>query len=135
MPLHPLRLSHLFLFLLLTFFATLQRDAEPDDSEMSATPKLFSPIKVGDVTLQHRVAMAPLTRFRADSAHVHGDLAVEYYKQRGSTPGTLLITEATFISQKAGGYGNVPGIWNDKQVAAWKRVRRRAVFSHRGRRN
>ena len=96
---------------------------------MSApTPKLFTPIKVGTATLQHRVAMAPLTRFRADSGHVHGDLAVEYYEQRASTPGTLLITEATFISQKAGGYANVPGIWNDKQVAAWKRVRA-AFFS------
>ena len=81
-----------------------------------------SPIKVGDVTLQHRVAMAPLTRFRADSAHVHGDLAVEYYKQRGSTPGTLLITEAVPIVPQAVSYANVPGIWNERQIFAWKKV-------------
>ena len=92
-------------------------------ASLPSVSKLFSPTKVGNCDLKHRVAMAPLTRFRANRAHVHGDLAVEYYAQRATVPGTLLITEATFISQKAGGYNNVPGIWNDEQVAAWKRVR------------
>jgi NADPH2 dehydrogenase len=46
----------------------------------------------------------------------------EYYEQRGSVPGTLLITEATFISPKAGGYSNAPGIHNAAQIKAWKAV-------------
>lgn len=66
--------------------------------------------------------MAPLTRYRADKEHVHGPLAVDYYSQRASTPGTLLITEATFIAPRAGGMDNVPGIWSDEQIAAWKKV-------------
>lgn len=37
-------------------------------------------------------------------------------------PGTLLITEATFITAKAGGYANVPGIYSQKQIAAWKEI-------------
>ena len=91
---------------------------------MSApTPKLFTPIKVGTATLQHRVAMAPMTRYRADDKHVHTDLGVEHYRQRSAVPGTMIITEATFIDARAGGYNNVPGIWNDAQVAAWKKVR------------
>ncbi|KAF8501857.1 hypothetical protein BU17DRAFT_102187 [Hysterangium stoloniferum] len=89
---------------------------------MSSSSSLFSPIKVGRSQLLHRVAMAPLTRYRADDNHVHNDLAVEYYAQRASTPGTLLITEATFVSEKAGGYDNVPGLYNAAQVDAWKRV-------------
>ncbi|OCH84792.1 NADH:flavin oxidoreductase/NADH oxidase [Obba rivulosa] len=87
-----------------------------------AAPKLFQPIQVGDIQLKHRVVLAPLTRFRADKSHTHGDLAVEYYSQRGSTPGTLLISEGAFISAKAGGYSNVPGLWTDAQLAAWKKV-------------
>ena len=101
----------------------------------TATATLFTPLKLGSLSLAHRIVLAPMTRLRADEQHVPTSLATDFYSQRGSTPGTLLITEATFISQKAGGYGNVPGIWNDKQVAAWKRVRRRAAFSHHGRRN
>ncbi|KZT64155.1 NADH:flavin oxidoreductase/NADH oxidase [Daedalea quercina L-15889] len=91
---------------------------------MSTTvvPKLFQPVKVGQHWLTHRVVLAPLTRYRANKAHVHGDLAVTYYGQRASIPGTLLITEATFISARAGGYDNIPGIWNDEQVEGWKRV-------------
>ena len=86
------------------------------------TPTLFSPIKVGNVQLEHRVVLAPLTRFRADEKHVHSDLAVDYYKQRASTPGSLLIAEANFIAPQASGYANVPGIWNEQQIAAWKKV-------------
>ncbi|KAJ6504639.1 hypothetical protein C8R47DRAFT_1103060 [Mycena vitilis] len=43
-------------------------------------------------------------------------------EQRGSTPGTLLTTEASVIALRAGGYGNVSGIWSDEQIAAWKKV-------------
>lgn len=89
---------------------------------MATAPSLFAPLNLGRVRLSSRLAMAPLTRFRADDAHVHTHLAVEYYAQRASVPGTLLITEATFISPRASGYSNVPGIYNSAQVAAWKRV-------------
>ncbi|KAI0779323.1 NADH:flavin oxidoreductase/NADH oxidase [Fomes fomentarius] len=87
-----------------------------------ATPALFRPIQVGDVTLAHRVVLAPQTRVRADAAHVPTDLVREFYKQRASVPGTLLITEAAFIAPKAGIQAFAPGIWNDEQVAAWKKV-------------
>lgn len=86
---------------------------------------LFAPVKIGTMQLQHRVVMAPLTRYRASDAHVPTDMMVEYYTQRANTPGTLLITEATFIARKAGGLGNVPGIWSKEQADGWKKVRRR----------
>ncbi|KAF2143518.1 uncharacterized protein K452DRAFT_225490 [Aplosporella prunicola CBS 121167] len=84
--------------------------------------KLFTPITVGATPLGHRVAMAPLTRFRATDAHVPTDLMVQYYAQRAAVPGTLLIAEATDISPRSGGYANTPGIWTDEQCAAWKKV-------------
>jgi NADPH2 dehydrogenase len=90
-------------------------------------PKLFQPIRVGTTNLQHRVVMAPMARFRADVQYVPGPLAVEYYKQRTSVPGTLVITEATTIAPRAGGYARMPGIWNDEQIAAWKPVRRISI--------
>uniref|UniRef100_A0A0W0F3U6 NADH:flavin oxidoreductase/NADH oxidase N-terminal domain-containing protein n=1 Tax=Moniliophthora roreri TaxID=221103 RepID=A0A0W0F3U6_MONRR len=89
---------------------------------IAAKSKLFQPIKVGDMQLKHRAVLAPLTRFRADDKHVPLPIVKEYYTQRASQPGTLLITEATFIHPKAGGYANVPGIWSDAQIEAWKEV-------------
>ncbi|KAJ7437462.1 hypothetical protein B0H11DRAFT_2294323 [Mycena galericulata] len=87
-----------------------------------ANSKLFQPIRLGDITLKHRIIMAPLTRIRADKNHVPLPHVREYYEQRASVPGTLLITEATFIAARAGGYDNVPGIWSDEQIMAWKQV-------------
>ena len=89
---------------------------------MSAS-KLFQSVRVGDITLAHRVVLAPLTRFRhTDLTHVALPNVKEYYAQRGSTPGTLLISEATFIAPQAGGYKNAPGIWSDEQIKGWKEV-------------
>ncbi|KZW03110.1 NADH:flavin oxidoreductase/NADH oxidase family protein [Exidia glandulosa HHB12029] len=87
-----------------------------------STAPLFEPVRVGDLTLQHRVAMAPLTRMRGDDNHVPSPHAAEYYAQRASTPGTLLISEATFIAERAGGYKGVPGIYSEAQIEAWKKI-------------
>lgn len=86
-------------------------------------PKLFTPIQAGRVRLAHRVVLAPLTRGRANAQHVHSELAAEYYAQRASVPGTLLITEGTVIAAKATGVPFVPGVWTDEQIAAWRKVR------------
>lgn len=86
--------------------------------------KLFQPITVGDLILHHRVVVAPLTRFRNNSDHVPLPPAAEYYAQRASVRGTLIITEATFIAAKAGGYAHAPGIYTLEQVDAWRKVSR-----------
>ncbi|KIJ49059.1 hypothetical protein M422DRAFT_161606 [Sphaerobolus stellatus SS14] len=87
-----------------------------------AQTALFKPVKVGRLALQHRIVLAPLTRLRATDKHVHLDMAAEYYAQRGSTPGTLLISEATYVSQRSGGMANVPGLYTQEQIDAWKKV-------------
>jgi NADPH2 dehydrogenase len=84
--------------------------------------KLFKPLRVGNITLQNRIAMAPLTRFRSDDAHVPLPMVADYYEQRASTPGTLLISEATFMSHASVGYESVPGIYNQAQIDGWKKV-------------
>lgn len=88
---------------------------------VTSTPHLFQPISVGTTNLKHRVVMAPLTRFRSPN-HVPNNLVAEYYGQRASVEGTLLISEATLISPEAGGYDNVPGIWSQDQIAGWNKV-------------
>ncbi|KAI8969199.1 hypothetical protein BDF20DRAFT_150367 [Mycotypha africana] len=83
--------------------------------------KAFSPIQVGHHQLQHRIVLAPLTRFRATLEAVPSELMVEYYAQR-STLGGLLITEATFIDELAGNYKQAPGIYTQEQMEGWKKV-------------
>ena len=84
---------------------------------------LFTPLQVGRVTLSHRIVLTPLSRSRANKDHVHTDLGVEYYAQRSSVPGSLLITEGTVIHPMAGTWFHAPYIYTDSQVQAWKKVR------------
>ncbi|KAJ7067752.1 hypothetical protein B0H15DRAFT_940643 [Mycena belliarum] len=88
-----------------------------------SSSQLFKPLQVGTVSLQHRIILAPLTRLKATAEHVPFlPLVAEYYGQRASRPGTLLITEATFIAARAGGYPHIPGIWSPAQIEAWRAV-------------
>lgn len=84
--------------------------------------KLFNSLRVGKNELGHRVVHAPTTRFRALEDHTPSDLQLQYYDDRTKIPGSLVVTEAMFISPEAGLYENVPGIWNEKQVEAWKKI-------------
>jgi N-ethylmaleimide reductase len=81
---------------------------------------LFDPLTVGDVTLNNRVIMAPLTRMRAGAGGVPHALNATYYAQRASAG--LIISEATQISQQGQGYPATPAIYTDAHVAGWKFV-------------
>ncbi|KAE8162550.1 hypothetical protein BDV40DRAFT_264920 [Aspergillus tamarii] len=84
--------------------------------------QLFEPLHIGTITLNHRVVMAPLTRLRADEHHVPLPMSTNYYEQRASVPGTLLIAEATLISAAAGGVPHAPGLFTESQIQAWKKI-------------
>ena len=82
---------------------------------------LFTPVKIGDLTLPNRIALAPLTRNRAiDPNTVPSPLAPLYYTQRAAAG--LLITEASQISQQGQGYAWTPGCFSEPQVEAWRKV-------------
>jgi N-ethylmaleimide reductase len=81
---------------------------------------LWNPVKLGNITLPHRFAMAPMTRSRAKPDGTPGDLAAEYYAQRASLG--LIITEGTQPSDDGQGYTTTPGIYTDAHVAGWKKV-------------
>ena len=83
-------------------------------------PSLFDPIQLGAIAAPNRILMAPLTRGRATRDHVPTDMMIEYYRQRAGAG--LIITEATGISAEGLGWPYAPGIWNDEQVAGWKKV-------------
>jgi N-ethylmaleimide reductase len=89
--------------------------------EMSTTNiALFSPTTIGSIEVANRIAMAPLTRSRADRNGVHTPLAAEYYRQRASAG--LIVSEATNISRQGRGYAFTPGIYTDAHVEAWRHV-------------
>lgn len=82
---------------------------------------LFDPLNLGDVLLNNRIIMAPLTRMRSrQPGNVPYALNAEYYAQRASAG--LIISEATQISALGQGYPATPGIHSQGQVEGWKLV-------------
>ena len=85
-------------------------------------PSLFSPLQVGPYQLNHRLALAPLTRMRAEKPGLSPrPLNAEYYAQR-ATQGGLLIAEASPVMATGFGSPGVPGIYTAQQVAGWRKV-------------
>ncbi|CAI6013776.1 unnamed protein product [Clonostachys chloroleuca] len=90
--------------------------------KVPADSKLLQPIKIGNTQLQHRIALAPLTRYRNDENHIVNSFAQRYYGERAATPGTLITSEATGVSLQDAGRPHGPAIATDEQQAAWKEV-------------
>ncbi|MFC7359346.1 alkene reductase [Nocardioides astragali] len=81
---------------------------------------LWTPHALGDMSLPHRLVMAPMTRDRSTQEGVPTELNAEYYAQRASH--ALIITEGTQPSADGQGYLLTPGIHNDEQIAGWRTV-------------
>ena len=83
-------------------------------------PSLLDPLQLGDLKLPNRVIMAPLTRLRGTIDNVPTPIMADYYRQRASAG--LIISEGTPISPQGVGYSQVPGLWSQQQVEAWKPI-------------
>lgn len=101
---------------------------EPPGTGHGAVPEvdfekmpLLSPLQLGRFKLSHRVVHGPLTRCRSYGCVPQPSHAALYYAQR-TTPGGLLIAEATGVSDTSNGYPHTPGIWTQEQVEAWKLI-------------
>jgi N-ethylmaleimide reductase len=91
---------------------------ETEKREMST---LFDPVQIGDLHLNNRIFMAPLTRMRSKQpGNIPQALNAEYYAQRSSAG--LIISEATQISPLGQGYPATPGIHTSEQIEGWKLV-------------
>jgi len=82
---------------------------------------LFSPIKLGQYQLEHRIVMAPLTRMRSGKGDVPNQLMRDYYSQRASKGG-FVVSEATVVSPNGNGYLGAPGIYSDGQIPGWRKI-------------
>lgn len=82
--------------------------------------KLLETSQIGNQPIKNKMAMAPMTRSRADQNGIVSDLTVLYYSQRADAG--LIISEAINISEQALGSPFTPGIYSADQITAWKKV-------------
>ncbi|MYN06528.1 alkene reductase [Pseudoduganella aquatica] len=88
---------------------------------MQSIPQLSAPLTLGDITLPHRIVMAPMTRARSSQpGDVPNALNAAYYAQRASA--ALIVSEASQVSPQGKGYSFTPGIYSEEQVRGWRLV-------------
>ena len=80
---------------------------------------LFTPFKLGRLTLPNRVVMSPMTRSRAPG-NLPSERTARYYAAR-ATAG-LIVTEGTSPSPNGLGYARIPGSYSKEQGAGWRLV-------------
>ncbi len=85
--------------------------------------KLFRPIKVGQLELANRIAMAPMSRYFCADGVPHEKVSA-YYSRRALNHVGLIITEATYIGHPtAPSYEGVPNFYGEAALAGWAKVR------------
>jgi N-ethylmaleimide reductase len=89
-------------------------------SKDSMTSILWQPIDLGAIHLEHRLAMAPMTRARSTPKGVPTEMNATYYAQRASM--AVIISEGTQPSEDGQGYPLTPGIFNSAQIEGWRGV-------------
>ncbi|CAN6654330.1 NADPH dehydrogenase 3 [Trichomonascus vanleenenianus] len=82
--------------------------------------KLFSPLRLTDeISLDHRVVLAPMTRYRCVDRKP-SSMVAQYYSQRASKR-ALLISEATFVTGECGSHPDAPSMIPET-LDGWKHV-------------
>lgn len=90
---------------------------------MNTYSRLFTPFRLGSLTLPNRIALAPMTRTSAEASGLANDRMVRYYTRFAEGGFGLIITEGTYPDlAHSQAYANQPGIADEQQAASWKPV-------------
>ncbi|HEX7752125.1 MAG TPA: bifunctional salicylyl-CoA 5-hydroxylase/oxidoreductase [Novosphingobium sp.] len=90
-------------------------------------PPMFLPFRLREMEMRNRVVMSPMAMYSAVDG-VPDDFHLVHYGARALGGAGLIITEMTCISPEGRITPGCTGIWNDEQVAAWRRI---TDFVHR----
>lgn len=84
---------------------------------------LFETVKLGNVTLDNRIGVAPMTRTSATEEGLATEEMLSYYTKFARGGFGLVITEGVYTDDKySQGYLNQPGIINSEQIQAWRKI-------------
>lgn len=84
---------------------------------------LFDAFDLGDLTLDNRVGLAPMTRVSANADGTATAAMAPYYRKFAEGGFSFLVTEGTYTDESySQGYLNQPGLATDEQAEAWEPV-------------
>ncbi len=84
-------------------------------------PPMFTPISIRGATLKNRVIVSPMATYMAEDG-MPNDFHLVHLASRAMGGAAMVMTEMTCVSPDARITPGCPGMWNDTQRDAWKRV-------------
>jgi anthraniloyl-CoA monooxygenase len=88
--------------------------------DKSAAP-MFAPFKLREMSIANRITVSPMAMYSAVDG-VPNDFHFVHYGERAIGGAGLLFTEMTCVSPEGRISPGCAGMWNDEQVAAWKKI-------------
>ena len=86
-----------------------------------STPPMFLPLKARGISLKNRVMVSPMATYSAVDG-VPGDFHLMHYGARAIGGAAIVFTEMTCVTPEGRISPGCPGLWNDAQQKAWKRI-------------
>ena len=85
-------------------------------------PNLFQPLRLGNLTLKNRLAMAQMTMNYATGEGYATDRLVRHYLERAKGGVGLIFVEGTFFTAEGRGYRNQLGLASDEHVERLRKL-------------
>lgn len=99
----------------------IQADFQQRNGGSATQPALMAPFSVEGLSLPNRVVMSGMGQYQADDG-LPNDWHLMHYGARAMGGTGLLISEMTAVSPEGRISLGCPGIWNEAQTQAWKRI-------------
>lgn len=93
----------------------------PREGEPRATPPMFTPLRLRQMTVENRVVVSPMDMYCATDG-VPNDFHLVHYGARAMGGAGLVMTEMTCVSPEGRISLGCTGMYEDEHVAAWRRV-------------
>ncbi|AKJ68735.1 salicylyl-CoA 5-hydroxylase [Pandoraea thiooxydans] len=84
-------------------------------------PPMFTPFQARGVQLKNRIVMSPMAMYSARDG-VPGEFHLVHLGSRALGGAGMVVAEMTCVSPDARITPGCPGLWNDEQAAAWRRI-------------
>ncbi|MEU5212685.1 bifunctional salicylyl-CoA 5-hydroxylase/oxidoreductase [Streptomyces sp. NPDC020742] len=99
------------------FVAAVEDEAGTPDG----TPPMFTPFRLGGLTLRNRVVVSPMDMYSATDG-VPGDFHLVHLGARALGGAGLVMTEMVCVSEQGRITPGCAGLWTEAQADAWRRV-------------
>ena len=111
-----------------TWFAGKVREQGFDVPVDKSPPPMFTPFRIGQMVVPNRVAVSPMNMYSAEPGAIPGDFHLVHLGRLGMGGAGLVFAEMTAVSEQGRITPGCPGIYNDDQIVAWRRI---SNFIHR----